>query len=455
MNGGKGFQVNYGDVNLSGVVYVDTDKKAVITSLISTQRNYPVILKGIFSSYDYLNFIGTGIYMDNLLGFRRPYKVERWNGSAWEDVTNTANWAYLTDNKPQSYIHLIPTFNYTPEDVSLRFYYSFESPWVSPASYFTLRLHHVTWVKGVKIEAANDENITSDYWVLLNYKKPLVVYDGTLVFPTKTFSSRTYLRITLNFSIDYSLPYSSQNLVFLEMSYYSHAFWPRAKLLGSIIPIDWNYEKKVFFFNNVGINTTDPQSRLHINSYNGDSYIILEQSQENSAWSLGLADYLPSQEEFVISRGYTLQSSPYFVITPSGNVGIGNSTPSYKLQVGNPGDGTSAIANAWNTFSDVRFKEDITNITNALSLVERLRGVRFRWKNTSREDIGLVAQEVENIIPEVVYEDANGYKSVAYDKLVAVLIEAIKEQQKIINKQEKEIKALQKELGLLNQSCSQ
>ncbi len=137
-----------------------------------------------------------------------------------------------------------------------------------------------------------------------------------------------------------------------------------------------------------------------------------------------------------------------------GNLGIATTNPTYTLQVGNAGDGTSAIANAWNTFSDVRFKENITTITNALSLVRQLRGVKFKWKNSSKEDIGLIAQEVESILPEVVYEDSNGYKGIAYDKLVAVLIQAIKEQQEIIEKQNRTIQAILFELCNLSPNTS-
>jgi len=125
-----------------------------------------------------------------------------------------------------------------------------------------------------------------------------------------------------------------------------------------------------------------------------------------------------------------------FVITTAGNVGIGTTSPGSKLQVGNSGDGTSATANAWNTFSDIRLKENIKEINpeEALQDVLNLRGVRFNWKNDPGKEvkIGLIAQEVEKIIPEVVSTGSDGYKSVSYSNLVSVLIEAIKEQQKQI-----------------------
>ena len=76
--------------------------------------------------------------------------------------------------------------------------------------------------------------------------------------------------------------------------------------------------------------------------------------------------------------------------------------------------------------SDARLKSDITTIANALDLVSALRGVRFTMDGTRQ--IGVIAQEVEVVLPEVVRADAQtGQLSVAYGNIVGLLIEAIKE----------------------------
>ncbi len=81
--------------------------------------------------------------------------------------------------------------------------------------------------------------------------------------------------------------------------------------------------------------------------------------------------------------------------------------------------------------SDVRLKENIHTIENALDKVTKLRGVHYEWidKKSRGEGqrIGLIAQEIEKVIPEVVSQNDEGMKSVAYSPLVGVLIEAIKE----------------------------
>ncbi|HEY5714410.1 MAG TPA: tail fiber domain-containing protein, partial [Candidatus Gracilibacteria bacterium] len=76
--------------------------------------------------------------------------------------------------------------------------------------------------------------------------------------------------------------------------------------------------------------------------------------------------------------------------------------------------------------SDVRFKENISTV-HGLDVVSQLRGVSFDWKNSGESTLGVIAQEVESVVPELVRTDEDGYKGVNYDGFAAVLIEAIKE----------------------------
>ncbi|RKZ35701.1 MAG: hypothetical protein DRQ49_18970, partial [Gammaproteobacteria bacterium] len=81
--------------------------------------------------------------------------------------------------------------------------------------------------------------------------------------------------------------------------------------------------------------------------------------------------------------------------------------------------------------SDVRLKDDIEPIDNSLEKVSNLKGVTFRFKEGSDEnkpkEMGFIAQEVEQVIPEVVTTNHEGYKGVDYSKITAVLVEAVKE----------------------------
>ncbi|HEY3414352.1 MAG TPA: tail fiber domain-containing protein [Armatimonadota bacterium] len=101
--------------------------------------------------------------------------------------------------------------------------------------------------------------------------------------------------------------------------------------------------------------------------------------------------------------------------------------------------------------SDARFKNNIHTIANGLESVLSLRGVTFDWNNVAFPEkgfakgsqIGFVAQEVEKVLPGVVENGPDGYKSVAYQNIVPVLVEAIKAQQTRIDRLEQEIRELQ------------
>jgi hypothetical protein len=115
------------------------------------------------------------------------------------------------------------------------------------------------------------------------------------------------------------------------------------------------------------------------------------------------------------------------IIQNTGNVGIGTNAPASRLQVGNNGDGTVAVANAWNTFSDARFKKNIRTLESPLEKIDSLRGVRYDWISSGKGDIGFIAQELEKIYPELVATGTDGYKSVDYARMTAILLQALKE----------------------------
>jgi hypothetical protein len=94
-------------------------------------------------------------------------------------------------------------------------------------------------------------------------------------------------------------------------------------------------------------------------------------------------------------------------------------------------------------YSDVRAKENITTIDSAVDKVMALRGVYYTRKDIpGPRQVGVIAQEVETILPEVVMTDTEGKKSVAYGNIVALLIEAMKEQQEMIRAQKSTIERL-------------
>jgi len=101
---------------------------------------------------------------------------------------------------------------------------------------------------------------------------------------------------------------------------------------------------------------------------------------------------------------------------------------------------------AYGSISDKNLKENVLTIDNALAKVEKINGVTFEWNNLAKEasnkegkDVGVIAQEVEDVLPDVVVTRDNGYKAVYYEKLVPLLIEAIKELNKKVDALSKQL----------------
>jgi hypothetical protein len=184
---------------------------------------------------------------------------------------------------------------------------------------------------------------------------------------------------------------------------------------------------------------------------------ILFSGYDGTAWSVPSASIRPYATEkwtptangsslrFATTNSGTTGQVTRMSIESDGGVYISNTgTATYKLSVDGAIYGTSYSG------SDVRMKNNIKPIQNALALVQDLQGVSFNWKTEEYKDknldkgkqIGLVAQDVEKVLPELVKTDTEGYKAIAYEKLTAVLVEALKEQQKEIQTLKAEVRKL-------------
>jgi hypothetical protein len=131
-----------------------------------------------------------------------------------------------------------------------------------------------------------------------------------------------------------------------------------------------------------------------------------------------------------------------------------------SIGVGMAASGTSGRIDAANDIvafssSDIRFKENITPIENALEKISKISGNTYDWKAENKaehgyegNDVGVIAQEIEAVLPQLVQTRENGFKAVKYDKLVALLIEGIKEQQTQIHSLTIEIEKLKEAKGL-------
>ena len=126
-----------------------------------------------------------------------------------------------------------------------------------------------------------------------------------------------------------------------------------------------------------------------------------------------------------------------------GQATSGNTAPkvsSTKLTF-NPSTGLLTSTD-YNSSSDKRLKKNIKTVTGALATVDALRGVSFEWKEGGAKSIGMIAQEVQSVIPDIVTTDDNGYMGIKYTNMIGILVEAIKEQQEQINTLKKLIEKL-------------
>jgi hypothetical protein len=125
--------------------------------------------------------------------------------------------------------------------------------------------------------------------------------------------------------------------------------------------------------------------------------------------------------------------------TANTNVGIGTTAPSNVFTIAQ-GAG-HAISDSWDVYSSRRWKTNIQTLHNALDMVERLRGVSYDRRDTGKHEVGVIAEEVGAVLPEVVSYEENGRdaRGVDYSRLTALLIEATKEQQRELRQEQTEL----------------
>ncbi len=173
----------------------------------------------------------------------------------------------------------------------------------------------------------------------------------------------------------------------------------------------------------VGIGATVPVAGLDVQrsvtSSSGAAFGVREQQALTASANNDVLTGLYINPSFT-NGGYTGVADNGLIVA-NGNVGIGTAYPQALLDVN--GD---IRAQVYFHSSDARLKENIKT-SQGLAIVSKLRGVTFTWKNNKQKSSGVIAQEVEKVLPNAVRADGNNMKAVEYDQLFAPLIEAVKE----------------------------
>ena len=120
------------------------------------------------------------------------------------------------------------------------------------------------------------------------------------------------------------------------------------------------------------------------------------------------------------SSNLSIDNNTLFVDVTNDRIGIGTSSPAQKLEVSG-----SVNATDYNSTSDVKLKDNINTINNGLEIITSIDPISFNWKENGKKSYGVIAQDIEKILPELV--SGEDTKHVSYIQLIAFLIAAIKE----------------------------
>jgi len=170
-------------------------------------------------------------------------------------------------------------------------------------------------------------------------------------------------------------------------------------------------------YSHINTNVTNPNAMGGISmsvGYWGDPAVT---NRGSFVYNHGARDF----EFWTMSGGW----SPKFFIKDNGRIGVLTANPAYAIDVAGEVRAVSFFHG-----SDARLKTDVKPIEQALDKVLAIKGVEFKWKKDNRTDVGVVAQNVAEVFPQIVHKDSEGMMSVEYDSLIGPVIEAIRELKK-------------------------
>lgn len=196
----------------------------------------------------------------------------------------------------------------------------------------------------------------------------------------------------------------------------------------------------------VGIGISSPERLLHLRGQN--AVFRMDRPIDSAGFMLVRTDAnFNPMKTFFIGVNSSGNNNGEFIVNDFGSATAGSATR--RMTITNTGEvqftGTVRAVSFAQTSSE-RFKTNIQKIHNPIEEMKKINGVRFNWKKDGSSSIGLIAEEVAAVFPEVVEIEENKPTAVNYAALVAVLLEAIKEQDRQISSQRSEIEEMKEKI---------
>ncbi|MCK9420187.1 MAG: tail fiber domain-containing protein [Nitrospirae bacterium] len=230
----------------------------------------------------------------------------------------------------------------------------------------------------------------------------------------------------------------------------------------------WSGNKYIFMnaVGNIGIGTNNPIGKLDVNgqiaieqkNFGGNAGLLIKGNSPTNNWpNMGFSLVNSASADIIAAIiggqivSNTQGSEAMDLIFYTAN----NGSPLERMRI-QSGGGVNVLGTVYSNgtalTSDSKFKMNLQRINDPIDKVINLRGISYEWKRAEFKEknlpegrhYGVIAQEIEKVLPEVVSTGPDGTKAVAYSEIIPVLIEAIKEHQKAIENQQKRIEQLEK-----------
>ena len=306
-----------------------------------------------------------------------------------------------------------------------------------------------TETNGARLTLAGSDNSTDSVKLVAGSNISITRDNENQITFGSTYTNTTY-------SLDGSTPVGTTNTVNLELVG-TDSTTDSIKVTGSgSTTVSWNEDNQNLIIDSTNTDTTYSISAgdggtgektivlTAAGSGSGTDSITLKAGSNvtldrtNDVITINSSFTDTNTDELVKITNETTNAGTYYPGFFSSNTGAQSGYVSSTKLTFVPSTGTLS-ATELNSLSDVRFKENIEDISDSFGILEKVQPVKFAWKETGKTAYGVIAQDIETVLPEVVSTNDYGIKSVNYSQLIPLLIDVVKRQQEQIEELRKRL----------------